>query len=128
MVASAVGIQTSWSMLRRKDMRRHRRYSVDSGLLQVCWIDRTGKMKMAHMRALNISQSGMALELPEAALPLSMVRFESSRFHIRGSGGVRHCRRVGAKFVVGIQFADGLRWRAPEGEVTEPISICDPGE
>jgi hypothetical protein len=125
---TATVIQTSWSMLKRKDMRRHRRYALDAGVLQVSWIDSAGKMKMTRSRALNISEGGMALELPEAALPLSMVRFESSRFHIRGSGGVRHCHRVGAKFVVGIEFADGLRWRAPEGEVTEPISICDPGE
>src|SRR5436190_24158484 len=82
MGTTATGIQTSWSMLKRKDMRRHRRYAVDAGVLQVSWIDSAGKMKMTRSRALNISEGGMALELPEAALPLSMVRFESSRFHI----------------------------------------------
>src|SRR5262245_31191395 len=124
----SAGIQTSWSMLKRKDMRRHQRYAVDSRVLQVCWIDSAGKMKMTRARALNISEGGMALELPEGALSLSLIRFESSRFQVRGSGAVRHCRRVGPKFVVGIEFSDGLRWRAPEGEVTEPISICDGGE
>src|SRR5262245_24287535 len=127
-MGTSAGIQTSWSMLKRKDMRRHRRYAVDNGVLRVWWIDSSGKMKMTRAGALNISESGMALELPEGALPLSLVRFESTRFQVRGSGGVRHCRRVGSKFVVGIEFSDGLRWRAPEGEVTEPISICDPGE
>src|SRR5262245_26142176 len=127
-MSAVLGIETSWSMLKRKDMRRHRRYTVDAGVLKVFWIDTSGKMKMARARALNISEGGMALELPEAALPLSMLRFESTKFRISGSGGVRHCRRVGAKFVVGIEFAEGLRWRAPEGEVNEPIPISDPGQ
>jgi hypothetical protein len=118
--------QTSWSALKRKDLRSHRRYLVDSGVLQVSWLDASGNMKVARTRALNISEGGMALELPEAAMPLSMVRFQSDRFKVRGAGAVRHCRRVGSKWIVGIEFIEGLRWNPPEGEVMEPISICDP--
>jgi PilZ domain len=119
-------IQTSWSALKRKDLRRHRRYAVDAGILQVSWLDITGTMKMTRTRALNISEGGIALELPEAAMPLSMVRFQSDRFKVRGAGAVRHCHRVGAKYVVGLEFVEGLHWRAPEDEVREPISLCDP--
>src|SRR5579862_8572027 len=118
--------QTGWSALKRKDMRRHRRYIVDSGVLQVSWLDASGNMKVARTRALNISEGGMAIELPEAAMPLSMVRFQSDRFKVRGAGAVRHCRRVGSKWVVGLEFIEGLHWTPPEGEVTEPIPICDP--
>jgi hypothetical protein len=118
--------QTSWSALKRKDMRSHRRYLVDAGVLQVSWLDASGNMKVVRTRALNISEGGMAIELPEAAMPLSMVRFQSDRFKVRGAGAVRHCRRVGSKWIVGIEFIEGLRWNPPEGEVNEPISICDP--
>jgi len=82
---------------------------------------------MTRTRALNISECGMALELPEAAMPLSMIRFQSDRFKLMGSGAVRHCRRAGTRFIVGFEFTDGLRWRPPEEEVQEPISLCDPG-
>lgn len=120
-------VPTSWSALKtRKDLRRHRRYAVESSVLQVSWLDMTGKMKMTRTRALNISEGGIALELPEAALPLSMVRFQSDKYKIRGAGAVRHCRRVGNKFVVGLEFMEGLRWEAPEGEVREPIPLCSP--
>jgi hypothetical protein len=124
MASSAM--QTSWSALKRKDLRAHRRYALDAGTLKVSWLDATGSMKMTRTRGLNISEGGIALELPEAALPLSLVRFQSDRFNVRGAGYVRHCRREGSKFVVGLEFAEGLRWNAPEGEPLEPIPLCDP--
>src|SRR5437764_15456012 len=102
MSAPPTVIQTSWSALKRKDLRRHRRYAVDSGALRVFWLDTAGKMKMARTRAINISEGGMAIELPEAAAPLSLIRFESSKYKIHGSGAVRHCHRVGAKDIVGM--------------------------
>jgi hypothetical protein len=95
-------------------------------MLQVAWLDLTGAMKMTRTRALNISETGMAVELPEGALPLSMVRFQSDRFKTRGQGSVRHCRRVGTRFVAGLEFSEGLSWHAPTGEVREPVPICDP--
>ena len=52
-----------------KNLRRHRRYAVDAGSLQVSWLDTMGRMKTTRTRALNISEQGIALELPEAALP-----------------------------------------------------------
>ncbi len=122
-----VGVETSWSALKRKESRNHRRYVVDSGVLQVAWLDLTGQMKMARTRALNISTGGICLELPEAARPQSLVRFQSSRFKVMGSGAVRYCKRVGSKYVVGLQFADGLTWHEPQSEVAEPIPLCDPG-
>jgi hypothetical protein len=119
-------IQTSWSALKqRKDLRRCQRYAVDSGIMQVFWLDVTGGMKMARTRALNISEGGMAVELPEGAMPQSMLRFQSDRFKARGQGVVRHSRRVGTRFIVGLEFTEGLRWRAPEGDIQEPVPICD---
>src|SRR5450631_1034680 len=125
-MATLSTIPTSWSALKRKDLRRHERYAVDSGIMQVSSLDVTGTMKMARTRAVNISEGGMAVELPEGAMPLSLVRFQSDRFKIRGQGVVRHCRRVGARFIAGLEFTEGLRWRPPLGEIREPVPICDP--
>jgi hypothetical protein len=120
-------MQTSWSALKRKDLRQHRRYALDAGSLKVSWLDVTGAMKMTRTRGLNISEGGIALELPEAAMPQSLVRFQSDRFNVRGAGYVRHCRREGSRYVVGLEFAEGLHWVAPAGDPPEPISLCDPG-
>lgn len=123
-MSAGSSVITSWSALKRKDLRRHRRYAVDSGILQVYYLDASGKMKMTRTRALNVSEGGIAFELPEAAQPLSMVRFQSEKYKLFGSGAVRHCRRVGSKFVVGLEFTEGLRWTPPEGDVQEPIPLC----
>src|SRR5882724_1807241 len=123
MATTIIGVETSWSALKRKNLRRNRRYAVDAGILQVSWLDLSGKMKMTRTRALNISEGGIAIELPEAATPLSLMRFQSGRFKVMGAGAVRHCHRVGSRWVVGLEFRDGLSWRAPEGEVVKPLSL-----
>jgi hypothetical protein len=76
-------------------------------------------------RVLNISEDGIAFHLPEATMPL-LVRFRSERYNVQGVGAVKQCRRTGDKYVVGLEFTDGLRWRAPEEDVAEPIQLCEP--
>ena len=126
MAIATAGIRTSWSAIQKKDLRRYRRYLVDSGILQVSWLDTSGKMKMTRTKAINISARGIAFELPEAAMPLSMVRFQSDKYKVRGAGAVRHCRRVGTKYIVGLEFTEGLRWQPPTEEVQEPIPLNAP--
>ena len=82
-------------------------------------------MRTTRARVVNISERGMALEFPEEVMPL-LVRFESARFKVKGAGMVRYCQRVGKKYLVGVEFTEGLRWRAPQEQVQEPIPICDP--
>ena len=113
------------SAAKPRDLRRYRRYAVDAGPLQVAWLDLSGRMRVSRTRALNISEEGMALLLPEAAMPL-LIRFQSERFKVNGAAAVRYCRRAGPQFIVGVEFTDGLRWRPPQCEVSEPIPVCDP--
>ena len=108
-----------------KESRRSRRFAVEAGQLQVAWLDKTGKMRTTRTQALNISETGMALQLPEAVMPL-LVRFESERFKVKGAGTVRYCRRIGGKYIVGLEFTEGLRWIPPAEDVKEPIPLCDP--
>jgi len=117
-------VQTSWSALKRKETREDRWYMVDSGVLKVSFLDSTGAVKMARTKAINISEGGICLELPEAAMPQTLVRFQSDRFNVSGAGYVRHCNRAGTKWIVGLEFAEGLRWSPPDGEVAEPIPLC----
>ena len=122
----ASNIQPSWSALKKKDMRKHRRYTVDNATLRVSWLDSKSQLKMAHARVLNICERGMALELPEAPMMNTMVRFQSEKHKLVGSGGIRHCRKVGSKYIVGIEFGEGLRWMPPPDDVEEPIPLFGP--
>lgn len=117
----------SWSALKRKEQRRHRRYSVTGTTLRVSWLGSSGEPKMAtHARVINVSECGMAVELPEPPLSNSLVRFQSERYRLVGSGSVRHFRKFGPKFIVGLEFSDGLRWSPPPDDVPEPIPLFPP--
>ena len=119
----------SWSALKRKDLRRSRRYAVDGDTLRVSWLGVNGDLKVVQQaRVLNVSEEGMAFELPEPAQLVTRVKLHSEKHKLLGEGTVRHCQRVGPKYVVGIEFSDGLRWRAPDDSVPEPVPLSDPGE
>lgn len=112
-----------------EDLREHRRYAVAETSLRVIWVDADGNPKIeSNARPVNVSELGIAIELPEPALLFSNVRLESAEGELLGFGEVRHCGRMGAKYIVGVQFADSLTWRAPEGPIIEPIPLTAPPE
>ena len=119
----------SCSALRRREMRRHPRYACKGVTLQAGWLGVDGNMKMALVRAINISEGGICLELPDAALPNSMIRLQGQKLNLRGLGSIRHSNRVGNKYYVGVQFIDGLRWVPPaepnpQFECVSPLEPC----
>jgi len=118
----------SWSSLKRNDLRRSRRYAVENETVRVSWLGPSGTLKTSpYARVLNISEGGIAVELPEPAQIVSRVKLQADKHRLLGEGTVRHCRRVGAKYVIGVKFVDGLRWRPPAEPVTEPVTLSDPG-
>jgi hypothetical protein len=54
------------------------------------------------------------------------VRFQSEHCGIDGVAAVRHCSRSGSKYIVGLEFGLDLGWQPPDGDVAEPIPLCDP--
>jgi len=125
---STTNTTPSWSALKRKDLRRSRRYAVEGETMRVSWLGLNGELKVVHQaRVLNISEEGMAFELPEPAQLVTRVKLQSEKHKLLGEGTVRHCQRVGSKYVVGVEFSDGLRWRAPDDSVLEPVPLSDPG-
>src|SRR5713101_3852483 len=116
----------SWSALKRKDLRRSRRYAVEGATMRVSWLGLNGELKVVQQaRVLNVSEEGMAFELPEPAQLVTRVKLHSDKHKLLGEGTVRHCRRVGSKYVVGVEFADALRWRAPDDSMAEPVPLSD---
>ena len=112
-----------------RDLREHRRYAVAETFLRVIWLDAKGDPKMEKLaRPIDVSETGMSVELPEAALLLSRIRLESDKGELLGQGKIRYCRSKGAKYIVGLEFTDSLRWRPPQGPITEPIPLAPPVE
>lgn len=108
-------------------LREHRRYAVAETSLRVTWLDDKGDLRTENgARPIDVSEKGMAVELPDAALLLSRIRLESGEGKLLGHGKVRSSKPEGEKYIVGIEFTDSLRWNAPEGPIAEPIPLSAP--
>jgi hypothetical protein len=116
----------TWTALRRKDLRRSKRYLVEGETVRISWLGLNGTLKTTpHARVLNISEGGMAVEIPEPAQLVSRVKLQADKHKLLGEATVRHCRRSVSKYIIGVEFVDGLRWRAPEEPVVEPVRLSD---
>lgn len=93
-------------------LRRHDRI-VASAAIRVAWQDRLGRDKYATVHTFDISAGGLRLELPEPVEPRSVLTIQSQELHLHGSGAVRYCRRAFGRYVVGLEFVAGLKWKPP---------------
>jgi hypothetical protein len=95
---------------REGDLRRHWR-STKSALAYIVWSDRTGEDKFANGRTVGISESGIRIEVAEPLEKQTYVTLQCSALGLRGRASVRSCARKGMKYIVGLEFSSGLRWR-----------------
>jgi hypothetical protein len=96
--------------LRRHDLRRSDRQSCDHSVT-VLWRGSTGEDKFVNAKALDISESGIRLQMPEALQKQTYLMLSATKLGLMGKGSVRHCTRLrGSKFAIGVEFTAGLRW------------------
>jgi len=69
------------------------------------WTDRAGQSRWAMVRILDLSDSGVRLEVPQPIETLCVVSFSSDDMNLSGQATVRFCRRQGTKYVVGAEFS-----------------------
>ena len=95
-----------------KGMRRHER-THSSETVQLTWKDRDGADKFAHARTLDISELGMRLEVPEAVPERSYVSLRCDKLKLSGTASVRSCLRKGNRYMIGLEFSVGMKWKPP---------------
>jgi PilZ domain-containing protein len=93
-----------------RDLRRHERVPADC-FAQINWKDRYGNEAFANAKVLNVSESGLRVQVPGSMEVGSRVTFRVDKLALHGTGSVRTCTREGPKYSVGIQFSGGLKWR-----------------
>ena|ERR1700685_657456 len=94
----------------RHDLRRQDRQPCEHKIT-VTWRDATGENKFAIARAIDISESGIKLQMPEAPPLHTYVTLRATKLGLLGNASVRHCVRTAAsKYAVGSEFTAGLRW------------------
>ena len=93
------------------DLRRKPR-TVCSHNVTVVWRDSNGYEKYATTKTLDISETGMCMQLPESLPKLQPLLLRASKLGLCGNASVRHCMRVnGNQYVIGVQFASDMRWK-----------------
>ena len=97
-------------MADKTGIRRDARIPAEE-LVEITWKDRFGQEKFAKARTLNVSEMGMRVEMPEPLDRLAYVTFRSSALALHGTASVRSCTRQAAKYLVGLEFSGGLKWK-----------------
>jgi hypothetical protein len=92
------------------ELRRQERRTCDESV-GVQWRDPRGEEKFVSARALDICESGLRLQMPEALARQTYVSLRATRLGLMGNACVRHCTRTkGAKYAIGVEFTAGLHW------------------
>ena len=105
-------------------MRRQDRADI-SVPVEVMWTDRFGHERYTTAQSIDISSSGMRIQVPEPLPERSYVRLRADRLALAGSASVRTCSKKGTKFLLGLEFAGGLSWKAPrvsKSPDSQPVS------
>lgn len=96
-------------MAARHDLRRHNRQDC-SPKVKIMWCDASGNDKFANALALDVSETGVRLKVPEALAVQSCVTLRSENLKLHGQASVRHCSRLGTTYAIGLEFSRGVRW------------------
>jgi hypothetical protein len=97
-------------MSREGDLRRHERKEISSPV-QLIWQDRAGTDHFINGRTLNISPSGMRVETAQQIDKQTYLTVQCAALGLHGRASVRSCVRKGTKYVLGLEFSAGLKWK-----------------
>jgi len=105
----------------RHDLRRQDRRPCEHSVA-VIWRDARGENKFATARAMDISESGIRIQMPEAPPLHTYVMLRAAKLGLVGHASVRYClRTTPTKYAVGAEFTAGLQW-APQKNATVPAA------
>jgi len=99
------------------NMRRHDRTVVRT-LVQLMWRDPNGNEKYTNAHTIDVSESGMRIEIPEQIPERSYVVMRADQIGVSGTASVRSCVRKGTKYVAGLEFSAGMKFKpkAPKAD------------
>jgi hypothetical protein len=104
-------------MSRKGELRRHGRIAKSSAI-QLVWKDREGVDKYINGRTTDISESGVRVEVPDPIDRQAYVTLQCAALGLHGTASVRTCNRKGMKYVVGLEFSGGFKWKAGQNPKT----------
>ena len=97
-------------MSEKGDLRRHTR-ATESSPIQIAWKDRQGVDRFLTGRVIDVSEAGLRVETAEPLEKQTYVTLQSAGLGLHGSASVRTCARRRMKYLVGLEFSAGLKWK-----------------
>jgi len=79
--------------------------------VQLVWKDRQDIDRFMKGRILDVSESGIRVELPDPLDRQTYVTLQAASLGLHGSASVRSCVRKGMKYIVGLELSGGLKWK-----------------
>jgi PilZ domain len=118
-IAEAYSESTLWAQqslhatVRKANSRRKARHAA-RGSLQILWEDSRGQEKITVAQLVNVSVSGLQLQLAERIPLQTPVSCSAPKLGITGRGLVRYCNPSKGKYLAGLEFSNGTGWREPD--------------
>ncbi len=107
-----------------KDVRRHRRVPY-VGVVRLTWEDAQGQAKFAQGQCIDVSETGMRVEVHAPITARSRVMLNAERIHLSGAASVKHVVRYGSKYLVGLELSEALREKTLAA-IREPWALRTP--
>jgi PilZ domain len=92
------------------ELRRHARTAITSPI-QLSWTDRLGEQKFATAKILDVSETGLRVQMREVMVKQTYVSLRADQIALQGSASVRSCTKQGTQYVVGLEFSGGMKWK-----------------
>ena len=90
-----------------KERRRKTRISYDGPVI-VSWEDR-GEPRYARGRCIDVSESGLRLEVPVSIPVRTEVSVNAERIQVSGQARIQHLARCGAKYRIGVALSHPVK-------------------
>ena len=90
------------------ERRRHGRIPYD-GPVRLSWEDEHGHVLYAQGKCMDVSEGGLRIEVQEWVPVRTYVTLRADRIDVSGTAVVKHVRRRGTRFVVGLAISQQLR-------------------
>ena len=94
------------------DLRRAGRTPY-SGKVNLNWASENGDPCARNGECLDVSSSGLKIKVDAPIATRTVVTVRARELELHGSASVRSCTRAGAKFIIGLEFVGGMKWRIP---------------
>jgi hypothetical protein len=110
--------------MEKKETRRSHRIPY-LGRVRISWETTLGSSQYAVGRCLDVSETGLRIEVPEPIPARTTVLLQADQINLRGPATVKHVARQGSKYILGLELCQTLRDQALKA-IREPWTSRKP--